>query len=270
MDEQAGKKGKLRMGESREAVPAVVVGIEADARRSSMYRIAITPEAGGVSEVLLVHEDTMVAWRLLKGRRLTPREWEDLRRTEQVEQAYRAALLLLDRKARTRKELEQTLKRKGYEEAAVSGCLDRLAKHRLIDDAHYAARFAEQKVVSQRKGSRLVRQQLRSRGVGKQDVDEALASLDAGMERSAARELAVKKWPGIKGEKRREREHKLLGVLLRRGYPASVAMDAVRYAAQRFEDEERGISSAWDEDETGLAELSLDESYEEPEREFDD
>ncbi|RUS48238.1 regulatory protein RecX [Cohnella sp. AR92] len=247
MDEHTANQGNLKAGGKSSAVHAVVVGVEADTRRSSMYRIAAVLENGGESELLLVHEDTMVAWRLLKGRRLTSEEWEGLKRTEQVEQAYRSALLLLDRKARTRKELEQALKRKGYEAEAIENCLERLAKQRLINDADYAIRFADQKIRNQRKGSRLVRQQLRTRGVGKQDVDEAISALDSDAERSAALELARKKWPSVKGEKRREREHKLLGMLLRRGYPTSIAVEAVRRAADEWE-ERNGESSSWNEE----------------------
>ncbi|MBB6635315.1 regulatory protein RecX [Cohnella thailandensis] len=264
MDEHAGRKGNLNNGEKSSAVHAVVVGIEADARRSSMYRIAVVPQNGGESELIQVHEDTMVSWRLLKGRRLTLEEWEGLKRTEQLEQAYRSALLLLDRKARTRKELEQALKRKGFEAEAIAGCIDRLAKHRLIDDANYAARFAEQKVANQRKGSRLVRQQLRSRGVAKQDVDTAISSLESGVERNAAMEFALKKWPSVKGERRREREHKLLGMLLRRGYPTSIAVEAVRHAARHFEEEDnaRGRASSWDEEDGGELDSAFEDSYE--------
>lgn len=225
---------------------AVVTAVEADPKRKSMYRIAVSAAAGGASELLTVHEDTLVEWRLLKGRALTAEEWAGLRKSEEIEQAYRVSLSLLDRKARTRKELESSLKRKAFSPEAIAACLDRLTTHRLIDDTVYAKRYAEQKVTNQRKGSRLVRQELLLRGVGKIEVDQAISSLDAEAERSSALALARKRWPGVKGATRREREYKLMGVLQRRGFPPGVARDAVRKAAEEAGDEADGDAAEWD------------------------
>lgn len=234
-------------GEERQAAGAIVKALEADPRRSSMYRLVLAPEAGGEDELLSVHEDTLVRLRLLKGRRLSPEEWDELRRSEELEQAYRASLGLLNRKARTRKELEEALKRKSFSGEAIAGCLDRLKNHRLIDDTAYATRFADQKVTYQRKGSRLVRQELLQRGVARNDVEQALSSLDAEAERASALALARKRWPGVKGESRREREYKLNAVLQRRGFPPGLAREAARQAALEADEEAADGGDDWDE-----------------------
>lgn len=226
---------------------AVVTGLEADPKRASMYRIALAPESGEAAEMLAVHEDTLIQMRLLKGRRLTAEEWDELRKSEETEQAYRASLGLLNHKARTRKELEEALKRKAFSSDAIAACLDRLKNHRLIDDTAYATRYADQKVTFQRKGSRLVKQELLRRGVGKNDVEQALSSLDAETERASALALARKRWPSVKGASRREREYKLMAVLQRRGFPPAMARDAARQAASEAGEEDGGIGGEWDE-----------------------
>jgi SOS response regulatory protein OraA/RecX len=189
----------------------------------------------GSETVVTVHEDTLVALRLLKGRQLTAEEWESLRHEEAREDAYRAALAILERKARTSRELSQALKRKGYSADIVRSCIDRLQSRRMLDDSAYARRYAEQKATAQRKGRRLIRQELLQRGIAKEEADRALNALDAGAEQEAADALACKKWPQTKGEKR-ERKMKLAAFLLRRGFPNRVVRSAVDRAVAEADD----------------------------------
>ncbi|TJY43116.1 regulatory protein RecX [Cohnella pontilimi] len=186
--------------------------------------------AGSAETVITVHEDTLVSLRLLKGRRISAEEWEALRHEEEREDAYRSALAILERKARTSRELSEALKRKGYSPDIINSCLERLRERRMLDDSSYAKRFAEQRVTGQRKGSRLIRQELLQRGITKADAELALGELDEHAEREAAFALARKKWPQLKGELR-ERKHKLTAFLLRRGYPNGIVKQALDHAS---------------------------------------
>ncbi|WP_239616924.1 regulatory protein RecX [Cohnella mopanensis] len=186
--------------------------------------------AGAGESTITVHEDTLVSWRLLKGRQLTSAEYEVLRQDEQKEDAYRSALMMLEFKARTTVELSRALKRKGYVPEVVVACLERLKAMRMVDDTAYAKRFTEQRAVGQRKGRMLIRQELMQRGVGREDVDQAIGELDGQVEQEAALALARKRWPSTKGNDR-ERKMKLMGVLLRRGFPSGVVRSAVQQAA---------------------------------------
>lgn len=210
--------------------PAVIVALEMDPKQPGMYRLAVRLPGSQDETLLTVHEDTLVSMRLLKGRRLSRDEWEELLKEETQEQVYRAALLMLERKARTSKELKEALKRKGYAQEAIAGAIRRLKERGLLDDAAYARRFAEQRVAWHRKGSRLVRQELLQRGVSKEEADQALQALDSGMELETAMALARKKWPQIKGEPR-EKRMKLIAFLLRRGFPNKVAKAAAGQVA---------------------------------------
>lgn len=225
-----------------ELAAAIVTAIEADPKRPSMYRLAVTAEGADEQVLLSVHEDTLVAWRLLKGRRLSPEEWALLRQEQAKEEAYRAALYMLDFKARTQAELRRGLARKGYAAEAVDGCIERLRRQGYINDAVFAQRFAEQRVTGQKKGSRLIRQELMQRGIDKREIDEAISGLDEEAEAGAALALARKRWPQVKGASHRERQMKLMNMLLRRGFPGAAAREAVRLAAQ-----EEAVSDDWDD-----------------------
>lgn len=192
--------------------------------------------------VLTIHEDTLVGWRLLKGRKLTGAEYSQLREEERKEEAYRDALAMLERKARTTVELSRALKRKGYSAEAVAGAVERLRASRFVDDAAFARRFAEQRSANQKKGKLLIRQELQQRGVGRPEIDRAIEGIEPEVEREAALALARKKWPTTKGTDR-ERQMKVMAMLMRRGYTGSIVKDAVRQAAS-----EAGSGRSEDED----------------------
>jgi len=250
-------------------VGAVVTGIEAHPKKPHMYRISLKldphsekepdgrskeaseaePEMSDWNEevdtliagaqsaketdetLITVHEDTLVSLRLLKGRRLSAEEVAALKQDEQKEEAYRSALLMLERKARTTAELSHALRRKGYAPEAVSACLERLRTQRMLDDAAFARRYTEQRAAGQRKGRMLIRQELLQRGVERQDIDRAIDGLDGEVERESALALARKRWPITKGNDR-ERKLKLMGLLMRRGFPSNIVKWAAQQAAE--------------------------------------
>ena len=215
---------------------------EADALIASAQSAAEPGEA-----VLMIHEDTLVGWRLLKGKRLTAEEYAKLRDEEQKEEAYRAALGMLERKARTTAELARALKRKGFSQEAIEGCVERLRTNRMVDDSAFARRFAEQRAANQRKGRMLIRQELLQRGVAKPEIEQAIGAIEPEIEQQSALALARKKWPSVKGNDR-ERKQKLMAMLMRRGYTGSVARSAAQQAASEADDGRKGNEDAeWDD-----------------------
>lgn len=207
-------------------------------------------------DLITIHEDTLVGWRLLKGRELTAEEYLTLKANEQKEDAYRKALFMLERKARTTAELSKALKLKGYAPEVVTGCLERLQARRMLDDSAYAKRFTEQRAVGQRKGRMLIRQELQQRGIGREDIEEAMEELDSQVEEESALHLARKRWPNIKGSDR-ERKQKLMAMLLRRGFPSGVVRAAVQQVAIASIEED--LESEYDDNDLFESEYSQDE-----------
>lgn len=222
-------------------VDALIAGAKSPVRMEKVDdRIAGANSSRSEGEALLtVHEDTLVGWRLLKGRELTSAEYETLKQDEQKEDAYRASLGMLERKARTTAELSKALKLKGYAPEVVAGCLERLQARRMLDDSAYAKRFTEQRAVGQRKGRLLIRQEMLQRGLSRVDVEEAIGELDGQLEQDSALALARKKWPNIKGNER-ERRQKLMAMLLRRGFPPGVVRSAIQQVTTESVDGELG------------------------------
>jgi SOS response regulatory protein OraA/RecX len=108
-----------------------------------------------------------------------------------VERAREAALRLLDRARKTRRELERRLADKGFPARVVQDALDRLARVGLVDDVEFARAFVRAKLARQAVSLRVIEGRLRERGVGADDCARALAELDAEAARDEAAAAAA-------------------------------------------------------------------------------
>ncbi|WP_029112618.1 recombination regulator RecX [Mycobacterium sp. URHB0044] len=149
------------------------------------------------------------------------------------EQARALCLRLLTARARTRAELAGQLTKRGYPDDVSAGVLDRLADVGLINDEDFAEQWVRSRRVHAGKGKRALAAELRTKGVDDEVIADALADIDADAERTRAEQLV--------GDKlRRERltdeaddvkvARRLVGMLARRGYNQSMALDVVKVA----------------------------------------
>lgn len=145
------------------------------------------------------------------------------------EQAHNVCLRLLTVRARTRAELAGQLTKRGYPEEVSDRVLDRLAGVGLVDDADFAEQWVRSRQRNAGKGKRALAAELRNKGVDNEVITAALADIDAGAERTRAEEL-------VRAKLRRERlddgddpkvTRRLVGMLARRGYHQSMALDVV-------------------------------------------
>src|ERR1700716_4011 len=145
------------------------------------------------------------------------------------EQARSLCLRLLTARARTRAELAGRLAKRGYPDDVSNRVLDRLADVGLIDDADFAEQWVRSRRENAGKGKRALAAELRTKGVDNEVITAALADIDAGAERERAEQL-------VRDQLRREKigddddakvMRRLVGMLARRGYGQSMAVDVV-------------------------------------------
>lgn len=206
----------------------LITSVESDPKERQRYLLYVN---GGGEPFISVHEDLLLRYRLLKGREIHADELKEINEEDGHHRAYVMALSYLGARPRTNKEISRYLARKGVEESACEKALQRLRQERLVDDEHYASRFASERMRSQLKGRRLLRQELEQRGIAKATAKEAADSLDLAAETEAATRAALKKWPHVKGEPR-DRKRKLMAFLLRRGFTGEVVKQALEAAME--------------------------------------
>ncbi|MBD2845213.1 RecX family transcriptional regulator [Paenibacillus sp. IB182496] len=221
------------MRESTREAPIRIGKVERDRKRRDRYHVY--DECDGDKPLLNVHENILIRYNLFKGELLTLEAIQDIREAEDGQHAYSLALTYLTAKPRTRAELTSYLLRKDISTEKAEQVCERLEQERAIDDADYARRFAEQRLRLRAKGRLAIREELRRRGIDREQTADALSELDPEQELEAAVRAGGKKWLHLKGE-RLERRRKLMMFLARRGFPG----DIVRSASARIEDEQAG------------------------------
>jgi regulatory protein len=160
--------------------------------------------------------ETVGALGLHVGREVDRAELDRIALEEQLHEARQYAFLLLSYKARATKELTQRLTRKGFSPDIIARVLQRLAELKMVDDAGFARRFAEDRISIGHKGKWRVRGELLKRGIDRQQIDAALEQ--APDEVAAAREVAGKY---VSRNRRLEPDvlkRRLYALLARRGF----------------------------------------------------
>jgi len=175
--------------------------------------------------------DTVAALGLHVGQDVDRAKLDEIAHEEQQYQALQYAFLLLSYKARTTSELTKRLTRKGFSPDIVSRTLLRLAELKMIDDAGFARRFAEDRIAIGHKGKWRIRGELIKRGVAKEHIEDALAS--APDETEAAREVAQKYLSRNRRLEPDVLKRRLYALLARRGF----SIDTIRRVLDVCEDE---------------------------------
>jgi len=152
-------------------------------------------------------------------------------RAHDPEAVREAALKLLERARRTRRDLARRLAEKGYVAAAVGEALDRLVAVGLIDDIEYARAFLASRWSRRSAGWRRLEQELRRRGVIPADIDAARDRLEeevgASDDLAAARRVVsqvARRYAALDARVRRQR---LYALLARRGFDGDVIRRAL-------------------------------------------
>jgi regulatory protein len=145
------------------------------------------------------------------------------------EVAREICLRLLAVRPRTRAELAQALRKRGIDEDVTAAVLNRYDEVGMIDDAAFARAWVTSRHHGRGLASRALAQELRRRGVSKEDTNEALSELDAETEAQTALDLVTRKLRSMHGEPEAI-FRRLVGMLARKGYPPGVALRAVKEA----------------------------------------
>jgi len=137
-------------------------------------------------------------------------------------------LRALTKRAQTRKELADLLRSKGIPADVAGTVLDRFTAVGLVDDAALAAGYAESRHRTLGLSRSALRQKLRERGIAPETAEAAVSHIDLEAEESAAMALARHKLATMKHVDAPTRARRLLAMLARKGYSASISHDVVR------------------------------------------
>ena len=164
----------------------------------------------------------------------TPQQLDRFRRS-----AKNSALWYLSRADRSRKEIEDRLRKRGdLPPEIIQETLTLLEGHHLLDDTRYAETLVRRGMGSRKLGSRRIQQDMRQRGVPAEIIEEALAQIDPNDEETNARTFLVRRGRSVK-EAAWADPYKvraaLVGAMARRGYSGQLVYRLVNEYVQRHE-----------------------------------
>ncbi|MER7752961.1 recombination regulator RecX [Kitasatospora sp. NPDC097643] len=139
---------------------------------------------------------------------------------------------LLTGAAKTRKQLADALHKREIPDGVADEVLTRLEEVGLIDDAAFAAAWVESRHAVRGLSRRALAQELRTKGVAAELVEQAVAGLDHDDETEAARALVERRLRATRGLDPQVRTRRLVGMLARRGYSEGLAFRVVRTALE--------------------------------------
>ncbi|RKZ10201.1 hypothetical protein DRQ53_04245 [bacterium] len=160
-----------------------VVGIVEDKARRALH---IDLSDGSSLELAI---DADEARELNPGLVLSAEQGEGLRVADERKRAARQVFRWLDRRARTRADLQRRLYEKGYSQACIGGVLDGFEKQGLVDDRAFAERFGLERLRNRPVGPRWLHGRLRQEGIDGEVVRSVVAGLFAAHDES---ELALR------------------------------------------------------------------------------
>lgn len=138
------------------------------------------------------------------------------------------ALRLLDHRARSKQELRDRLLEAEFPQASVDTVIADLVENGLIDDRRFAEEWVRQRRTRRGKSRRVLREELRRKGVSDADCDHALADVSDDDEQQLARRVAEDRARRIRTVPTDQKEkyahlRRIAAALARRGFPAGTS-----------------------------------------------
>jgi regulatory protein len=162
----------------------------------------------------------VVAGWLQIGQSLTDERIAELQAEDQYETAYLRALHYLDYRPRTQVEIERKLKEHEVPDGVIISVLERLTELGLVNDARFVETWIENRSEFRPRGRRVLKSELRLRGVDEELIEQSLETLD---EEALAYQAGLKHVRKLENQDWQNFRQKMLGFLARRGFSYDVS-----------------------------------------------
>lgn len=132
------------------------------------------------------------------------------------EYAFNRALRYLNLRARSKKELEEYLKRKEFSETAISQAIQKLLELKFLNDEEYGISFMRGRQVYKSKSRYYVTHELRQKGVDSDTISKIIA--DSQEDLQTATDFIIRKKRIFGNLEKQEFKEKMMRLLSARGF----------------------------------------------------
>jgi regulatory protein len=160
-----------------------------------------------------------ISWALAEGIKIgeaySDQQITELRLRDLEEMNYRRALRLISRRPRSEFELRSSFEQKQVPIEVQENILDRLREVDLVDDCAFAHTWVENRLAFRPRSSRMLRNELRKKGVPREAIEAALEDFDDERAAYLAAQKAAQRWSDSDWD---EFRHRVGSYLTRRGF----------------------------------------------------
>lgn len=161
--------------------------------------------------------------RLKVGQIISPERLAEIQLDSEKNTAFDKALVHISATQKTEKQMREFLQGKGYLPSVIDYVVEKLRSYNFLNDGQYAEAYVES--ISKRKGSKLIRMELRGKGVSETEIDAALDTLPREREEETAKAILEKYMRGKVCDK--ATLQKAYRYLLGKGYDYEVVKSAL-------------------------------------------
>ena len=167
--------------------------------------------------------ETAVKNRLKVGVCVAPEELAKMQLESEKNVAFDKALNFLSATKKTEKQLQTYLSGKGYLPAVIEHVMEKLRGYDFVNDGEYAKEYVG--FAANRKGERLIKMELKAKGIAEEKIDAALQELDVSTQEDAAKSILGKYMKHKTAD--RESLAKAFRYLMSKGFDYDVAKSAL-------------------------------------------
>jgi regulatory protein len=157
--------------------------------------------------------DALLEERLTIGQEIDEAQLKTYKKLSADDKAYGLALAYVVRRLRSRHELTDYFRRKGYDEALAAQIMEKLERLGFVDDSKFAEAWVRNRRLLKAVSKRRLTQELRQKRIADDIIDEVLAE-DETDEQAVLRELVARK----RRQTRYRDDQKLMAYLARQGF----------------------------------------------------
>lgn len=175
--------------------------------------------------------ETVMQNRLKVGMTVSLEELSRIQLESEKQTAFDKALTHITSSMKTEREIRTFLTRKGYLSDVCDYVVEKMKRYGFLDDEAYARAYAES--AGKKKGSRLIAQELRRKGVSDRAIEAALADLS---DESDSAKKVLEKYLRGKDITDKKTVQKAYAHLISKGYDYDTARAALSAIMKDYED----------------------------------
>ncbi len=175
-----------------------------------------------------ISEDIYLKLGLHEEQELTEAEISRIERTETEQSVKSAALRFRSYRVRSQMEIEDHLRKKGFDGAFIAAAIDYLRSQQLLNDEEFARMFCRDRLALKPVGRQAMKNQLLKRGIAKPLIEKIIQDyFTPDKEEALARKEAEKKLKRIGKLPALVQKQRIYNHLIRKGYDSSLSRSII-------------------------------------------